>query len=231
MNTDTAELAPFAEGVWVGAAPARILGMPLTTTMTVLRLGDGGLLLHSPTAMTPERLSAVRELGRVSHLYAPSLTHQRRIGEWAEAFPQARLHGPTGLAVERPDLRIDRSHGDPMDPEMEGMVEEFPIAGFRLQETVVFYRPARVMIVADLVHNIGRPAHRWTRIYAGLMGFYGRIELSRMLRWIAFDDRRAARASLDRVLAEPFEALIVGHGNHLRTGGREALAAAYAWLT
>lgn len=41
------ELEPFADGVWVGTAPARIVGMPLTTTMTVLRLPGEGLLLHS----------------------------------------------------------------------------------------------------------------------------------------------------------------------------------------
>ena len=49
MNPETVELAPSAEEVWVGTAPARILGMPLTTTVTVQKLDDGRLLLHSPT--------------------------------------------------------------------------------------------------------------------------------------------------------------------------------------
>ncbi|QRN95428.1 hypothetical protein JRI60_41225 [Archangium violaceum] len=40
------------------------LGMQLTSTMTVIRLGDGSLLLHSPVAMTPERRAAVEALGR-----------------------------------------------------------------------------------------------------------------------------------------------------------------------
>lgn len=230
MSIDQAELTPFADGVWVGVAPARIVGMPLTTTMTVLRMQDGSLLLHSPTAMTPERLKAVQALGDVTHLYAPSLTHQRRIGEWAGAFPRAKLHGPPGLARKRPDLRIDRIHGEPMAPEMAAAIHEHPIAGCRLEETVVYYHPARVLIVADLVHNIGRPKHTWTKIYAGLMGFYGHVAMSRVLRWLAFSDRKAARRSIDRVLDEPFEALIIGHGSHLDTGGKEALTAAYSWL-
>ncbi len=230
MYPEKEELIQFADGVWVGTAPANIVGMPLTTTMTVLRLRDDSLLLHSPTARTPERLAAVRSLGEVTHLYAPSLTHQRRIGEWASTFPEAQLHGPPGLARKRPDLRIDRVHGAPMKPELEGVLREFPIAGFRLEETVLLYQPSQVLIVADLVHNIGRPEHWWTKTYAGLMGFYGRVGLSRVIRWTSFSDRKAARASIDKVLAESSDALVVGHGHHLKTGGREAIRAAYTWL-
>ncbi len=62
------------------------------------------------------------------------------------------------------------------------------------------------------------------------MGFYDRVALSRMIRWAAFSDRAAARRSLDEVLAQPFDRLIVGHGAPLAAGGRDALAAAYSWL-
>jgi hypothetical protein len=51
-----------------------------------------------------------------------------------------------------------------------------------------------------------------------------------MIRWTAFPDRAAARRSLDAVPARPFDRLIVGHGTPIASGGREALAAAYAWL-
>jgi hypothetical protein len=86
------------------------------------------------------------------------------------------------------------------------------------------------VVVADLVHNIGRPQHRWTEIYTRTMGFYDRVALSRMIRWAAFTDRVAARRSLEELLAYPFDRLVVGHGTPLAAGGREALAAAYTWL-
>ena len=223
-------LTPFAEGVWVEAAPVRFLGMHLTSTMTVIRLGDASLLLHSPTALTPERRRAVEALGTVAHLYAPNTHHHLRIGEWAAAFPKARVHGPQGLARKRPDLSIHRFHGAYAEPAFAGVVDELRVGGFRLEESVLFHPASKTLVVADLVHNVGRPEHGWTKLYAQLMGFYDRVALSRVLRATAFSDRAAARRSIDEVLSLPFDCLIVGHGAPLPTGGRDAIAAAYAWL-
>jgi hypothetical protein len=223
-------LIPFAEGIWLSTAPVRFLGMQLTATMTVLRLGDKSLLLHSPVEMTPERREAVEALGRVAHLYSPNLYHHLRIGEWASAFPSARVHAPRGLNRKRPDLRVDRIHGEVPEPAFAGTVDEVAIHGFRLRETVLLFRPARTLVVADLVHNVGRPRHSWTRIYTRTMGFYDRVALSRMIRWAAFADRVAARRSLEAMLALPFDRVIVGHGTPLQEGARAAIAQAYSWL-
>lgn len=222
---------PFAEGVWVDTGPVNIAGMPLTSTMTVIRLGDGSLVLHSPVEPTPERRAAVEALGPVAHLYAPNAFHHLHIGEWAAAYPSARLHAPAGLAKKRPDLRIDRVHGTEPEPSFAGAIDELRIEGFRLEETVVLVRPASTLVVADLVHNIGTPPHPWTKVYAGAMGFYDRIALSRMLRWMAFSDRAAARQSIDAVLEMPFDRVVLGHGTPITTDAREALSAAYAWLS
>lgn len=223
-------LTPFADGVWFDTEPASILGTRLTATMTILRLGDGSLLLYSPISLTPERRAAVEAIGPVAHLYAPNLFHHLRIGEWAAAFPAARLHAPEGLAKKRPDLRIDRIHQTIPEPAFAGVVDEVRIDGFRLAESVLVYRPAKTLLVADLVHNVGRPEHAWSKLYTRMMGFYDRVALSRVIRLTGFSDRAAARRSLDRLLALPFDRVVVGHGQPLATGGKQAIAEAYAWL-
>lgn len=204
--------------------------MGLTATMAVLELGEGELLLYSPLELTAERRAAVEALGSVAHLYAPNTFHHMWIGAWAEAFPAARLHAPAGLATKRSDLRIDRTHGAEQEPGFAGVIDELRIAGLRLEESVLLHRPSATLLVADLVHNVGRPRGAWTVAYTKMMGFYDRVALSRLLRWTSFSDRPAARRSLDQVLAWPFERLVVGHGAPIDAGAREVLAAAYAWL-
>lgn len=223
-------LIRFAEDVWTATEPVRILGMRLTTTMTVLRLGNGSLLLYSPISLTPERRSAVEALGSVVHLYAPNLFHHLRVGDWAAAFPAARLHAPAGLSKKRPDLRIDRIHASAPEPAFTDTVDELRIEGCRLGESVLVHRPTGTLLVADLVHNVGRPEQLWARLYTRTMGFYDRVALSKMIRWTAFSDRIAARRSLDALLALPFERLIVGHGMPLEAGGKDAIATAFDWL-
>jgi len=223
-------LTPFTEGIWVTYEPVRFLGMHLSATMTVLRLSDNSLLLHSPVAMSSTRRAAVEALGPIAHLYAPNLFHHFWIGEWATAFSSARLHAPAGLAKKRPDLRIDRVHATSPEPAFAGVIDEVRIGGFRLEESVLVYRPSRTAVVADLVHNVGRPEHRWTSLYARTMGFYDRVAVSRFIRWTAFNDKAAARSSVNELLALPFDGLIVGHGEPLAGGGKEALSASYAWL-
>jgi hypothetical protein len=180
--------------------------------------------------MTSERRAAIEGLGPVAHLYAPNLYHHRWIGEWAVRFPGARVHAPAGLSTKRSELRIDRTHGTGPEPAFAGSVDELRLDGFRLQESVLLYRPARTLVAADLVHNIGRPRHAWTAFYARAMGFHDRVALSRMIRWTAVSDRAALRRSLEALLALRFDGLIVGHGAPIPSGGKAAVAAAYSWL-
>lgn len=222
-------LSAFAEGVWYDTGASHFLGLRLTATMTVLRVGDG-LLLHSPLPMTAERRAAVESLGRVTHLFAPNTFHHQWLGEWSQAFASATVHAPHDLATKRPDLRIDRFHDQGAACDFGGVITEAPIRGFRLRETALIYRPGRTALVTDLVHNIGRPTHGWTKLYTRAMGFYDRVAMSRVLRWSSFDDKGAARLSIDALLAHDFEGLVVGHGDPIHAIGREALAAATSWL-
>jgi hypothetical protein len=230
MTTAAGRLTSIAEGIWMDTEPVSFLGLRLTANMVVLRLADQSLLLYSPLSLTPERRAAVEALGPVAHLYAPNLYHHLWIGEWSAAFPFARLHAPKALAKKRPDLRIDRAHDAMPETAFAGVLDELRIDGFRLAESVLVYRPARTLVVADLVHNIGRPLHGWTKLYAKAMGFYDRVALSRMLRWAAISDRAAVCRGLSDVLAHPFDRLIVGHGAPLNENARDTLAAAYTWL-
>ena len=224
-------LREVTTGVWIASDPVRIVGTRLSANMTVLRLEGGALLLHSPVSMTPERHAAVESLGEVAHLYAPNTFHHRWIGEWAAAFPNARVHAPSALAKV---LRIDRAHDKETDSSFSGILDEQHFAGFRLHETALVHRASRSLVVADLAHNVGRAAidgDGWTKFYTRMMGFYDRVALSRFIRWTAFSDKGATRSHIDLLLSLPFDNLLVGHGEPVLGGAHASFANVYAWLT
>jgi len=229
MNTD-GELIPFAEGVWTATIPAKILGMTLTVSMTVLRLKNDELLVYSPVRMSEQCRETIQTLGTVTHIYSPNLFHHLYVAEWLEAYPTAKFHAPKNLAKKRPDLQIHKTHEEGAEPSWDGIVDVFPIRGFRLEESVLLYRPTGTLIVADLVHNVGQPKGAWTVFYTKMMGFYDRVAMSRMIRWLSFSDKKAVRQSIDSILQQPIKGLIVGHGLPLESGGKEAIQEAFSWL-
>jgi hypothetical protein len=228
-------MTPFGEGVWLATEPVRIVGMRLSATMTLVRLGDGSLLAYSPVALTAERRAAVAALGRVAHLYAPSAYHDRWIGEWADAFPEARVHAPAALGKKRKALRVDRALGTAPEPAFAGVVDEVHIDGFRLDETVLVHRPSRTLVVADLVHNVGRPEGGWARFYTRAMGFYDRVALSRndplgrllRPRRGAPQPRRSARADVRSARRRAWRAARDGRQRGARRGVRVVVVGDY----
>ena len=62
-----------------------------------------------------------------------------------------------------------------------------------------------------------------------LIRSYGRLGPS-TLDPLLIRDRRAARESLERILAWDFDRIIVSHGEVLESGGHEILRRGYSWL-
>ena len=65
------------------------LPLPFTTRMTVVRLGNGDLFIHSPIAFEPALADRLQARGTVRHLVSPNQFHYAHIGEWSRAFPGA----------------------------------------------------------------------------------------------------------------------------------------------
>ena len=95
-----------------------------------------------------------------------------------------------------------------------------------LQEHVVFHRPSRTLIVADLVFNFGPDVSAWTRfLVLCAVGARHQPGMSRPFRW-AIKDKAAFQRSLQALMRWDFERVIVGHGDMIETEGKRRLAEA-----
>src|SRR4051812_5586425 len=60
---------PIAKNLWnVDSGPLRVMGLiPLPVRMTIIRLADGGLLLHSPTRFDFDMARELEQIGPIRH--------------------------------------------------------------------------------------------------------------------------------------------------------------------
>jgi hypothetical protein len=217
------------DGLYTYASPLTFLGLHLGTRMTVAKLPDGNIWLHSTVSATPELRAAVDALGPVRHIVAPNLYHHLFAGEWRAAYPKATLYGPAALRKKRKDLDLTPIEEASRAPWADALTP-MRMEGCRLEETIFLHRATRTLVTSDLVENFATSPHLATRLYLKATGIHGRAGLASPLR-LLFHDRRAARRSVDAVLAVDFDTLILAHGNVLRDGAREAVQATYAFLS
>lgn len=223
-------LRALADDLWVADQPLRFAGLEVGTRMTVIRLPDGGLLLHSPVARSAELAAAVERVGTPAVIVAPNRLHHLYVQEWSSAYPACRVLVAPGLEQKRADLKIDGVLGDDAPVEWGGAIEHAPVAGAPfVSEVVLFHRPSATLVTSDLLFNVGDESPTLTRFAFKLFGAYGRPAVTPLER-LVIRDRAAYRRSLERILAWPFERLVVAHGSVVEHGGRAALASAYEWL-
>jgi len=220
----------LARDIWIAERPQSFYGLEVGARMTVIRLADGSLLLHSPLELDPELRRELDSIGRVRFAVAPNRFHHLYAGQVAKAYPGARLWAAPGVERKRPDLEIAGVLGDEAPVEWRDEVDQVFFRGRPFENEVVFlHRASRTLILCDLAFNFGPTAAPFTRLLMRLLRGYDRFGPSSLDR-ILIRDRRAARDSLERILAWDFDRVVVAHGDVLERGGRDALRAGYAGL-
>jgi len=221
-------LEPFADDVWTATRRAKFFGVETGTRMTVVRLSDGGLFVHSPVALDSETRREVDALGEVRAVVAPSLFHHLSVGQWMAAYPKAVFSACPGLEWKRPDLSFTGVLGDQPHELWSRDLEQVYFSSRRENEVVFFDKRTRTMICADALLNLAVHDQASTRFIARLMGNVapGVGHLERFM----IRDRGLARRQADRILAWEIDRIVVAHGGLVERDGHEVMRHAYEWL-
>jgi len=184
--------------------------IPIPVRMTVIRLADAQLILHSPVPISPELRNELDALGPVGFIVVPK-AHGRFADQAAKLYPSAELVSAPGAPAA-----------------WAGQVESHLVLGFRLEEVVLFHRPSRSLVITDLCFHIQRSSSAVARLFFRANGMWQRFGPSRIIRRLGVSDRAAFEHSLEQVLRWDFERIVPGHGDVIEHGARDALRA--AWL-
>ena len=191
-------LEQIAENIWSVPAPLTLFGMiALNTRMTIVRLSNNELWLHSPIPISDALRQEIDALGTVTYLVAPSCLHHMFVGPWKEAYPEAKICAARGLHKKRTDLQIETLFREPTEQYWEE-IEQYTIEGMPIvNEVLFFHKPSQTLIVTDFVFYMPN-ASGFTSFYAYINGFYSKIT-SPIIFKLAIKQKEDFRKSLVRV--------------------------------
>ena len=199
----TRALTPLVDGaLWSSERPVWFSGVRLRARTTVVRLEDGGLLLHSPAPPTDAMVEELAALGPVRWLVVPNCFHHLGTPAAAARFPDAKIVAPASIGPKSPTLTIHRDIRDPALAADLPELEALPLLGVPfLDETLLYHRPTRTLLGADVVLR-ARPEDHWTwRFAARIMGCHDRLRVPPDVKK-KLPDKRATADALRAIPSE-----------------------------
>ena len=224
-------IKPVAQDVWIVDGPeirhgSGGLTMAFPTRMTIVRLPDGGLWLHSPTAPTPALTRAVEALGPVRFLIAPNTMHYGWTPAWKERFPGAQLWAVPGVASRarraKRTIAVDFELAAAPPPGWSAAIDQLIVAGDAIIEADFFHRPRGTLILTDLIQNLETSRVRTPFLRAVLPfsgGCHPNGSAPRAMRSTFRRQRHAVAAAAQKMIAWAPERVIIAHGRWYRNHG------------
>ena len=199
------------DNLWHAVHSFRAFGIAVTSRMTVVRLSDGSLWLHSPIPLSADLQRQLDAQGLVRYVVAPNRFHHLYAGHALRTYPQATLFGAPGLRTKRVDLPELRELGAESRSAWNADLDEISLEGApMLAESVWFHRATATLIATDLVEWLSGDLPWSARLYACMQGVRAQLAVPRSLVWTV-KDRSAMRRSLEAVMQLPVRRLVVGH--------------------
>ena len=222
------------DGIWTVDGPdVEIAGASIPTRMTVARLHDGRLWIHSPVKLSEKVRASIEALGDgVAALIAPNKFHYLFINPWREAFPQARVFAEEDLMRKLPSLANAEMLADSPPGLYSQEIDQIIFGGNRLlREVVFFHRSSRSLIVTDLLSNLN--PERMTpiaRLWFKFQGVtYPNGGIPRLYRWFA-NDKKSARKALATVRGWQPKRLLFCHGEPFELSAQQLIDREFSFL-
>ncbi|WP_373458641.1 DUF4336 domain-containing protein [Sphingomonas faeni] len=203
--------------------------------MTILRLNNGDLFLHSPTPFSAEVAKAVDALGRVRHLVAPNIAHWTFLADWQRAYPDATTWAAPGLQdraqVRASSVRFDAELGQTAPAEWADTLDQSLVPGGLALTRSGSSTGRPSLLLVDLIENLDPDklppiARRLMQASAATDG-----TTARYLRLPVRLGRADAKKAVLAIVALEPDRVIFAHGRPFDSNGAAQLKRAFGWLT
>ncbi len=203
--------------IWLKEYPIHYAGCDFNARMSVVRVSDSKLLLHSPCEIDAQTRQEISTLGDVAFIVAPGSYHYFHIASAQAAFPHADTYICPGVERKRPDIDFDWFLADRPPQAWADVLDQLLVRGNKyIWEVAFFHKPSRTLLLVDLIENITDQTPNtnwllklwWKAVFH--MWNHPKPAPEYQLGW---KDKTAARQSLQRILEWDFERIVLSHGD------------------
>lgn len=229
------QLRKVGSEIWVyEGSEVDFYGYPFPTRMTVVRLTDRNLWIHSPEKINDELKDEISELGTVKYLISPNKLHHLFLPEWVVAYPEAITYSAPGLSQKRKDIKFDIELLDDAEGEWEKDINQTIFHGSPVMEEVVFYHKlSKTLVLTDLIENFNPSTLNWWQkglaYFAGILSPNGKMPLDWRVSFL-FGSKEIARKSLNVIMSWDTENVILSHGECVFGSGNDFIKKSFSWL-
>ncbi|MEM7099267.1 MAG: DUF4336 domain-containing protein [Pseudomonadota bacterium] len=208
-------------------------GAPMNTRMTIVRLSQGGLWIHSPISLSQEVLDFLSELDApVVALIVPNKLHYLFVEQWIKAYPSAQVFADAQALDKVGELGAIEVLGETAPASFARDIDQVIFSGSRLfQEVVFFHKTSGSVIFTDLLINLKTSnVPFFSRLFLRFEGvIYPDGGLLRLYRW--FTNRREKDRQALRILQswKP-KRLLFCHGEAFEKAPAQLIAQEFGYL-
>jgi hypothetical protein len=206
------DIEPLADNLWrvKGALP----GMSLERVMTIVRRGDGSLLLHSPIALDETRQRQLEQLGPIAVIVVPNAGHRLDAPAYKQRYPTVSVFCPRNARSKVEQVvAVDGTYDDYLD---DGTIRFETLDGVDATEGAMIVRSTDgvTVVLNDVVMNMDKKKDLLGYFFTTLFGSAPGPRVSRLVRLVYVKDQPALRNHLERLAGLPqLTRLIVAHEN------------------
>ncbi len=206
-------------------------GMDLKRVMSLVRLDDGRVFVHSAIALEEEAMAEIEAWGRPAVLLVPNRFHRLDAPAWVERYPDLQVLCPRG--ARKSVAQVVRVDGELSTLGESSTLRLEHLEGVNEGEAIAVVKSdaGATLVFTDAVFNMPHSG--------GLVGFLlrhvaqstGGPRVTRLFRWLAVKDRKALRAHLERLADTPgLLRIVVSHHERIDEHPAEVLRQVAAHL-
>lgn len=216
----------------------KVFKLPFQTRMTVVKLKDGKLWIHSPIAPNEDLFTELDALGRVAYLISPNKIHYAYIADWKKRYPHAQAWSSPGVEERAKNQKVKLVFDAPLTDESPDFwsdeIDQLIFKGsYVIEEVVFFHKSTKTLIVTDLIENfepekIASPIRRKIYRLARVTAPYGQTPIDYRMTFLG--KQSEAKLSFSRMLNWKPDKIILAHGLCFFENGTDELRRAFRWI-